>query len=62
MQLKDSKLLPYCIPFQWLSFGKLAPDPTTIQAPTAIPYESHSHLSAKRLFCDCRDMPCREQT
>lgn len=55
MQLKSSKMLPYHIPFQWLSFGRLAPDPTTVQAPTVLPYDSHSHWSAKRLFCGYRD-------
>lgn len=61
MQLKASKMLPYRIPLQWLSFGKLSPDPTTIQAPTVLPDDSHSHLSAKRLLCGCRDAPL-EQT
>lgn len=41
MQLKASKMLPDHIPFQWLSFGKVAPDPITIQAPTILPYDSH---------------------
>lgn len=61
MQLKGSKMLPYHIPFQWLSFGKLIPDPTTMQAPTVLPYGSHSHLRAKGLFCGRRDAPL-EQT
>lgn len=58
---KDSKLLPCCIPFQWLSFGKLAPDPTTIQAPTVLPYDSHSHLGAKRLLRGYRDTCQKKQ-
>lgn len=44
---KDSKMLPSCIPFQWLSFGKLVPDPTPVQAPTVHPCDSRSHLGAK---------------
>lgn len=44
---KDSKILPSCIPFQWLSFGKRVPDPTPIQAPTVHPCDSHLHLGAK---------------
>ena len=30
---KGFEMLPYCIPFQWLSFDKLVPDPTTLRAP-----------------------------
>lgn len=50
-------MLPDCIPLQWLSFGKLVPDPTALQAPTALPCDSHPHLSAKRLLCGCRGAP-----